>query len=178
MRTQRRVIGFPNLPPAARFTSTAPDNVVLIYWIFCKQHNQRYPVFLPILMEGFEYYKPITDTNEALFPFSLPSNSHIWRAKGGSYLFQCKQVQLFQSLLMRLIQEKKKKTPNNTAHCSCPDQLDKVQAFLKWSTLLGTASLLSSHQHQAAGGPHARCLLRMLFLLTHSSLMIVLFAGT
>lgn len=54
----------------------------------------------------------------------------------------------------------------------------RSKACLKWGTLLGTASLLSSHQHQAAGEFHPQSLLRVLFLLTHPSLLTVLCKGT
>lgn len=88
MREQDRAIGVPQSTACkiTYSTFTAPENVVLIYWIFPKQHNRWHPVLLAILMERSEHYKPVADANGALFPFSLPNTWHIWKARR-TYLF-------------------------------------------------------------------------------------------
>lgn len=97
-------------------TFTALNKMFLIYRIFPTQHNQWYPVLLAILMDRFEYYKPVSDANDALYPFSLLNTLHIWRLRGGSYLFCLNRSSSFSLDWWGSSMEKKKKCSPSLLH--------------------------------------------------------------
>lgn len=173
MRKQDRVIGHPQSIPHSMIysTSTAPDDVFLTDWILPSQHNQCFwanswndpSIPNPFLMLTMHY--------NLLFSPTLC----IFRRQGETDFFPDEIGPDFSVVTDEAHLGKENKIqPMALAETNWL----RSKACLKWGTLLGTASLLSTHQRQAAGGFHPQCLLWVLFLPTHPSLLTVLCKGT